>query len=324
MRHVKSTEYQRLRQDGIPDLHNIELLKACKNSNELLGELLTANRDFIFSIIMHFKGSIEEIRTKFRVSEDELYQHACIGIITALNEFDFERGVKFTTYVVRPILWEINQLLYSDSQAVRLSRGAVELIKKMVEIEDALGYRPNEDELARLLDVTVERYREIAMFSDELEHYDALENFDIEAKSDRGLEEEVTNRIYVEDLLKDSMFSDFEIEVMNLILKNPENNNAKIAAVLNVYPMTISRTLAKIRTKINGKEHSANSNDDIKNVSKYEREISIVAQGIKEKNSILCIEEIIDLLNGHGIAISNYSTRILYYIRQKAIQRSND
>ncbi len=315
-----SPNYLHLRQDNLKDMHNIGLLKACKEDGELMGEFLKANRDFIFSIIKHFKGSIEELVSKFRITEDELYQHACIGILTSIRDFDFDRGIKFTTFVVRPILWEINQLLYSDSQSVRLSRGAVALIKRMAEIEESLGYRPAEDEMSELLKVTVERYREIAMFSDELEHYDGMENFEFANKDERSIEEEVTNRLYVKQLLEDPMFTDFEKKVMCLVLEDASNNNTQIAERLNVYPMTINRTLARIRSKIESRKSDVKE-EKTKIPSKYEREISILAQETKERNENLCIEDITELLEVCGYDTSTYSTRVLYYIRQKASQQ---
>lgn len=312
--------YQKLRKSGLKDMHNMELIKKCKQDNELLGEFLKENRDFIFSIIKHFKGSIEEIRMKFRVTDDELYQHACIGFLTALQDFDCNRGIKFTTFVVRPILWEINHLLYSDSQSVRLSRGAVELLKKMGEIEHTLGHRPNEETMAKLLEISVERYREIATFSDDLEHYDGIANFDIAETSELNLEQKVTDRVYVQQLLNDPIFTEFEKTVMILIMK--EASYSQIADQLGVYPMTINRTLTRIRTKIQQQESNAPASQS-KATSKYDREIHAISHKIKENTSIPSVEKVIALLNEQGFDCSLYSIRVLYYIRQKAIQESS-
>lgn len=282
--------------------------------------MLTANRDFIFSILIHFKGNIEDLCNKFNITEEELFQHACIGIITALQNFDFDKGIKFSTYVYRPILWEVNQLLYSDSKQVKLSRGAIELIKRMFELEDTLGYRPNEEEMANLLHITVDRYREIAVFSDEVEHYDAIENFDIADKPERNLEEDVTTRLYVRSLLEDKMFSDFEEKVMRLIVANPDNNHTQIAEKLGVYPMTINRTLARIRTKIDTRDGEIKTEE--KGLpSKYSDEIDIIAQEKRERCKLLGIEDITDLLDVCGYDTASYTRRILYYIRQKAMQK---
>ncbi|WP_018884252.1 sigma-70 family RNA polymerase sigma factor [Paenibacillus massiliensis] len=317
---MPSPEYQLLKQFGVPDLHNAELIKACKHDRTLLGEFLIANRDFIFSILIHFKGNIEELCKKFNITEEELFQHACIGIITALHNFDFDKGIKFSTYVYRPILWEVNQFLYNDSKQVKLSRGAIDLIKRMIELEDGLGYRPSEEEMANLLHITLDRYREIAVFSDEIEHYDAIEDFDIADRSERNLEESVTTRLYVQSLLEDEMFTDFEVEVMRLIVKFPDNNHSQIAERLGVYPMTINRTLARIRSKIEAREgESGTVEKEIP--SKYSVEIGIIAQEKRERREILGIEDIADLLDVCGYDKTSYTRRNLYYIRQKAMQK---
>lgn len=315
-----SPGYQDLQKAGVKDLHNMELIRACKYNKELLGEFLMENRDFIFSILQYYKGNIKELKLKFRVTEDELFQHACIGIITAIQDFNFDKGIKFTTYIVRPILWEVNQLLYRDTRPVRLSRGAIDLIKQMAELEEHLGYRPNEDEITSRLHISLERYREIAMFSDDIEYIDAYEYFDIADTSNQSYEEKIINQIYIEHLFKQQMFTAFEKEVMTLILKDSENNNSKIAGILNVYPMTISRTLSRIQKKIMQLDNNKQLEQAPKSTSKYDREIAVVLGEINERNHPLCIDDIVELLDVCGFETANYSTRILYYIRQKAIQ----
>lgn len=304
--------YLRLRKEGIRDMHNKELLKACKEDNLLLEEFLKANKDFIFSIIIKYKGNIEDLKKKFKVEEEEILQHAFIGVITALRDFDFDRGIKFTTYVVRPILWEINQLLYNDSRLVRLSRGAIDLIKRMKEVEDTLGYAPSEDEMAQILKVPVERINEIIRFTKELEHIDGMDNFEPRDQA-RDSEDAVVNRIYVEQLLEQSSLNDFDRKIVEYIMEGL--NNSQIAEKLNVYPMTINRAIKRIRDKIQ------NSDLDDRRVSKYEKEIEIVAEEMRELNSVIQIDDMLDLLDVCGFNIEDYTPRILYYIRQKALQR---
>ncbi len=313
---MPSPAYQLLRKDGVQDLHNMELIKACKEDRELLGEFLTSNRDFIFSILRHFKGNIDEVCLKFRIEEEELYQHACIGIMTALETYDFNAGIKFSTYVYRPILWEVNQLIYGDSRHVKLSRGAVDMLKRMIEIEDTLGYRPSEDEMCDLLGITIERYREIAMFSDGVDLYDAIDTFDKADHETRHFEHDVNNKVYVESLLDSGMFTEFELNVMKLILEDSENTYTKIADKLGVYPMTINRVLARVKGKIEASESTIVKE---KNPSKYVKEIKLIAQEKEERGEIMDIAAITDLLDVCGYKATDYSTRVLYYIRQKAM-----
>jgi RNA polymerase sigma factor (sigma-70 family) len=308
---MPSPKYEQLRKDGVPDLHNNELLKACREDSELLAELLQENKDFIFSIITYYKGNIETIKDKFNVTEEELLQHAYIGVITALKEFDFDRGVRFTTYMYRPILWEINQLLYSDSKLVRLSRSAIDLIKRMEKIENKLGYFPRPEELAEMLDVPVERIEEVLRFATDLTYIDSLENFEPEDFS-VNYEKNITDKVYVENLLKESGLDEFELKVADLIMEG--DNNSQIAEKLGVYPMTVNRAIERIRSKVE------NDFDD-KRVSKYEEEIKLITEEMEELGCIMSIEDIKDLLDVCGFDISVYTPRILYYIRQKALKR---
>lgn len=310
---MPSPKYEQLRKDGVPDLHNNELLKACREDSELLAELLQENKDFIFSIIAYYKGNIETIKDKFNVTEEELLQHAYIGVLTALKEFDFDRGVLFTTYMYRPILWEINQLLYNDSRLVRLSRSAVDLIKRMEKIENKLGYFPRPEELAKMLNVPIERIEEVLRFATDLIYIDSLENFEPEDFS-VNYEKNITDKVYVENLLKESELDEFELKVADLIMEG--DNNSQIAEKLDVYPMTVNRAIERIRSKVE-------NNFDGKRVSKYEEEINLVAEEMEELGCIMPIDEIKDLLDVCGYDISVYTPRILYYIKQKALKRIN-
>ncbi|MBD8498860.1 sigma-70 family RNA polymerase sigma factor [Paenibacillus sp. CAU 1523] len=314
-----SIKYRQLRKDKVPDMHNVELIEACKSDSDLLGEFLKQNREFIFSIIARFKGSIEEIKYKFNVREEELLQHAYIGIMYALKSYDPRRGIKFTTFVARPIVWEINQLLYNDSHTVRLSRGAVELIKKMGEIEDSLGYRPSKEVMAEMLNVPNERFHEIMRFTVDLQSCETDEEFDMVDEGSKHMEEKVTNRIYVQQLLEDPIFTDFEKEVMRLMMT--DENNTQIAGRLGVYPMTINRTLTRIRSKIEKKNESRKTKkEEHKVISKYDNEIKLIAEEMVEKGEPLCVEDVTDLLDMCGYDLSNYTSRVIYYIRQKALK----
>lgn len=309
-----SERYQKLRKEGVPDLHNHELLRACKYDNDLLAEFLEANKEFIFLIISQYKGNIETLKDRFNVSEEELLQHAYIGIISALREFDFDRGVKFTTFAFRPIIWEINQLLYNDSKLVRLSRSAVNLIRRMEEVESDLGYYPPPEEMAEILDVPVERIEEVLRFATDLTYLDSLENFEpIDTFSQ--YEKEITDKVYVDNLIEEAGLDEFETQVAQLIMEGL--NNSQIADRLGVYSMSINRAIERIKSKIE-------NNFVGRRLSKYEEEIEIISDEMIETGQIISIKDMKELLDVCGFDLNNYTTRILYYIRQKAIKRIED
>lgn len=305
---MPSEKFFQLRQEGIPDLHNNVLLKACQKDSNLLAELFRENKDFIFSIIARYKGNVENLKATFNVDEEDLLQHAYIGLMTALKDFDFNRGIRFTTFAYRPILWEINQLLYNDSKLVRLGRSAIELMKRMEQVEDELGYFPKPKELSEMLGVPVERIEEVLRFATELTYYDALDHFD-PVDISLSYENVITEKIYVESLMKEAELDKFETKVVELIMAG--DNNSQIAEKLKVYPMTISRAIERIRNKI------IHDYDDRK-VSKYDNEIELITEEMEELGCIMNIDDIKDLLDVCGYDISIYTPRILYYIRQKA------
>lgn len=308
---MTSEKYKQLRKDNIPDFHNNELLKACQEDSDLLAEVLQANKDFVFSIIARYKGNIENLKEKFNITEEELLQHAFIGLLTALKDFDFDRGLKFTTYAYRPILWEVNQLLYNDSKLVRLSRSALDLIKRMESIENELGYFPPPEELAKMLDVPSERIEEVLRFAADLTYIDSLENFEPEDCT-ISYEKGIMDKIYVESLLNNSGLNDFEKQVVEMIMEG--KNNSQIAEQLGVYPMTVNRAIERIKNKM------GNGYED-KKASKYEDEIELIKEEMEELGHVMHIDHIKELLEVCGYDVSIYTPRILYYIRQKALKR---
>lgn len=313
---MASKRYEALRVDKLPDMHNNDLLRACRDDSYLLGELLQENKDYIFSVLIKYKGNIRAFLEKFNLEEEELLQVATIGVLTALRDFDFERGIKFTTFVVRPILWELNQFIYSDNQTVRLSRGAVELIKRIKEVEDVLGYLPDEDILAEQLKVSKERILETIRFTQDMANIDDIQTHACLVDEECSMEDEALNRVYVQQLIEGGELSDMEMDVVTMIMTEGLNNS-QIADRLGVYPMTINRTINRIRDKME------NTHSDDRKQSKYESEIELLVEEMRDEldGEHISVKEMTDLLDVCGYDISEYTPRILYYIRQKAIQK---
>lgn len=94
------------------------------------------------------------------IDYEDLFQAGCVGLVKAAENFDAGRGVRFSTYAVPVILGEIRRL-FRDGGAMRVSRGLRELAQKAQKAEEALsestGQTPTVEEIARELDVTVEK-----------------------------------------------------------------------------------------------------------------------------------------------------------------------
>ncbi len=94
------------------------------------------------------------------VEYEDLFQAACLGLIKAAENFDPQRGVRFSTYAVPVILGEVRRL-FRDGGAMRVSRGLRELGKKAQQLSQQLqndrGQSPSLGELSEKLGVTPEK-----------------------------------------------------------------------------------------------------------------------------------------------------------------------
>ncbi len=103
------------------------LLKKTKEGDAAAREeLIYGNLRLVLSIIQRFTGRKENM--------DDLFQVGCIGLVKAVDNFNIELDVKFSTYAVPMIIGEIRRYL-RDNNAVRISRSVRDLAYK------ALGAR---------------------------------------------------------------------------------------------------------------------------------------------------------------------------------------
>lgn len=90
---------------------------------------------------------------------DDLFQAGCLGLVKAVDHFDHERGVQFSTYAVPVILGEIRRL-FRDGGAIKVGRGLKELSMRASREASAFAERegrmPTVGELAELLQVEPE------------------------------------------------------------------------------------------------------------------------------------------------------------------------
>jgi len=101
-------------------------------------------------------GLVHLCANKFRgrgIEYDDLYSAGCIGLLKAVNAFDSERGVKFSTYAVPVILGEIKRL-FRDGGTVKVSRSLKELSLRIQRICESFrqkeGREPTISELSQL------------------------------------------------------------------------------------------------------------------------------------------------------------------------------
>ena len=129
-----------------------ELLIKIKNGDkEARKKFINGNLRLVLSVIRRF----------FRKGEnaDDLFQVGCVGLIKAIDNFELEQNVQFSTYAVPMIIGEVKRYL-RDNYSIRISRSIRDLAYKVIaEKEKFLKEKDREptlDELANLLDVSKE------------------------------------------------------------------------------------------------------------------------------------------------------------------------
>ncbi|MBQ5612940.1 MAG: SigB/SigF/SigG family RNA polymerase sigma factor, partial [Clostridia bacterium] len=92
-------------------------------------ELINGNLRLVLSIIQRFTGR--------RESMDDLFQVGCIGLVKAVDNFNVEMDVKFSTYAVPMIIGEIRRYL-RDNNAIRISRSIRDLAYRALQAREEL------------------------------------------------------------------------------------------------------------------------------------------------------------------------------------------
>ena len=129
-----------------------ELIRQSQAGEKLAKEqLITMHSGLIWNVVRRFTGRGVEL--------EDLYQIGAIGLIRAIDKFDFSFEVKFSTYAVPLISGEIKRFLRDDG-AVKVSRSIKEqasLIKtSRNRLTNALGREPTIQEISRQTGLTPE------------------------------------------------------------------------------------------------------------------------------------------------------------------------
>ncbi len=111
-------------------------------------ELISGNLRLVLSVVQKFAGRGENM--------DDLFQVGCIGLIKAIDCFDLNQNVQFSTYGVPMIAGELRRFL-RDHSAVRVSRSMRDTAYKVLQAKEKLtaesGREPDVETIARTLGI---------------------------------------------------------------------------------------------------------------------------------------------------------------------------
>lgn len=127
----------------------MELLRRTKQGDMAAREeLIAGNLRLVLSVIQKFAGRGE--------NADDLFQVGCIGLIKAIDNFNIDLDVRFSTYGVPMIVGEIRRYL-RDNSALRVSRSMRDTAYKILQAKEKYmaehQREPTVEEIAKLLEI---------------------------------------------------------------------------------------------------------------------------------------------------------------------------
>ena len=193
------------------------LMKKIKDGDEKAREeFIRGNLRLVLSIIKRFYGKGENL--------DDLFQVGCIGLIKAIDNFDINQNVQFSTYAVPMIIGETRRYL-RDNNAIRVSRSMRDLAYKALGIKERIYKEQQRDasveEIANELGIEKE---EVIISLDAIQEPISLQE---------PAYSENTENIYIIDQVKDKKNTD-ELWTQNLtIAESMKKLNEKEKMIIN-------------------------------------------------------------------------------------------
>lgn len=122
---------------------------AQSGDSEARDRLIMGNLRLVLSVSGRFNPK--------RDSADDLFQVGCIGLIKAIDNFNLDMDVKFSTYAVPMIIGELRRY-QRDNNAIRVSRGVRDLAYRALQVKERIsrteGREASIPEIARALEVS--------------------------------------------------------------------------------------------------------------------------------------------------------------------------
>lgn len=208
-------------------------------------KILIENTGLIWSIVRRFLNRGHE--------GEDLFQIGCIGMLKAIDRFDTEFDVAFSTYAVPMIAGEIRRFI-RDDVIVKISRKIKENQMKIMHQREIYinekKQEPTIEELEKVCDLTKEEIvmamdasRNVESIDKEMYSKDSAYTLMDLAEDDTNIEETVLNKIMVQQLM--DMLESKERKIINLrYFKN--KTQSQVAKEMGMTQVQVSRLEKKI------------------------------------------------------------------------------
>ena len=224
------------------------LLKSRSGDEEAKSIIVNENIPLVWSLVHRFKNTLYD--------KEDLFQIGCLALLKAIDKFNIEYDVQFSTYAVPIILGELKRH-FRDDGAIKVSRSLKELNIKINKVKNELylncGREPTLEEISKYLNVSLE---EIVM-AIEANFYPTSLNEVVYEKDgstinmeDRIIDdqsEKIKNIIFLKEELNKLTSDEKQLIYLRYYL---DLNQKTVADKFNVSQVQISRMEKKIIDKI--------------------------------------------------------------------------
>lgn len=166
-RRVEAGLFAEEKLSNTPDINNsrlaVDLDRLVVMGRMAKRRLIEANLRLVVSVAKRYVGR--------GLTMLDLVQEGNLGLIRAVEKFDYARGYKFSTYATWWIRQAMSRALADQARTIRVPVHVVELINRVVRVQRRMlqerGYEPTPDEVAGQLDLPPERVSEVLRLAQE-------------------------------------------------------------------------------------------------------------------------------------------------------------
>lgn len=218
--------------------------------------LVTENLGLVWSIVKRFAGRGYE--------QEDLFQIGSIGLLKAIDKFDLEYQVRFSTYAVPMISGEIRRFLRDDGM-IKVSRSLKELAVKVFALKEQLGEAygrdPTVEEIAGKLGVSSE---EVAASLEAGAQVESIYRPLSATEGEKGVlmdkleeknmaQEQLLNRLTLEKVMEDLGDQEKQLILCRYFYNQTQTETAKVLGVSQVQVSRLEKKcLKELRKRFEG------------------------------------------------------------------------